>query len=258
MSASEYIYKMLEAAAGGQPNFPPTLLYNEGWLGRLVMQWFSAHPVPDHPLHFPPGAKWFSEALLPSAFRPRRRGDPLGESRTHADGVIGHFRIGEVGKADLSLAPEGTQLVVVEAKLMAPLAAGVGRVPDYDQAARNVACLVELLSRAKRSAAEMRALRFCVLAPAGKIRINNFEQLMTAESIGAKVAARVSAYGGDKDDWYHDWFKPSLEFIKLSVISWEEIITTISGQDAAFGQELSDFYQLALRFCGSLPAPTDH
>lgn len=31
-----------------------------------------------------PGARWYSEALLPSPFR----GDSLAESHTHADGVV--------------------------------------------------------------------------------------------------------------------------------------------------------------------------
>jgi hypothetical protein len=74
------IQRMLRAASGGRPLFPPTLLYNEGWLLRLVLDWFSRHDVQGHPLSFGAGARWFSEALLPSAFLARHRGDRLAES----------------------------------------------------------------------------------------------------------------------------------------------------------------------------------
>ena len=79
------------------------LQYNEGWLLRVVLDWFSRHKIPNHLLNFQVNARWFSEALLPLVFLARHRGDPLAENWTHADGVVGHFTIGDQGKADLSL-----------------------------------------------------------------------------------------------------------------------------------------------------------
>ena len=88
----ERIKAMLEACEAGEPTFPPTVLFNESWLLRVVIDWFAGHGGDRYPLSPLPGARWFSEAWLPSAFLPRYRGDRLAESRTHADGVIGHFR----------------------------------------------------------------------------------------------------------------------------------------------------------------------
>ena len=34
------------------PNFPPTIIYNEGWLLRLVVDWFSKSGIPGHPLSY--------------------------------------------------------------------------------------------------------------------------------------------------------------------------------------------------------------
>jgi hypothetical protein len=214
----------------------------------LVLDWFPTHPVAGHPLNFASGATWFSEALLPSAFRPSVRGDPLGEARTHADGVIGHFLIGTVGKADLILAPGATQLVVVEAKLFAPLSAGVGHAKGFDQAARNVACMIEVLHRANRPAATMDNLAFCVIAPDSKISKRSFAKLVTPDSIGAKVAQRVSAYEGTLDTWYQQRFMPGFPFIDLRVLSWEAIITDIAAEDPTFAEALTEFYQKALLF----------
>jgi len=106
------------------PNFPPTILYNEGWLFRLVIDWFSSSGITDHPLSFPKNGHWFSEARLPSAFLPRFRDDPLAESHTNADGVIGHFIIGRKGKTDLELTPEATHFVVLEGKLYSGISKG--------------------------------------------------------------------------------------------------------------------------------------
>ena len=145
--ALKSIQEMLLSAVSSQPLFPPTLLYNEGWLLRLVLDWFSRHSVQDHPLTFAAGSRWFSEALLPSPFPARYRGDKLAENWTHADGVVGHFQIGKKGRTDLKLLPGATQFIVLEAKIFSSLSPGVTHASYYDQAARTVACMAEVLRR---------------------------------------------------------------------------------------------------------------
>jgi len=46
------ITALLEACGEKSRKFPPTLLFNEGWLLRLVLDWFSVHAVSDHMLAF--------------------------------------------------------------------------------------------------------------------------------------------------------------------------------------------------------------
>ena len=74
------IKNMLALSSSNQNVMPPTILFNEGWLLRLLLDWFSGQHVQGHPLSFPENGKWFSEALLPTAFLPRSRKDPLGEA----------------------------------------------------------------------------------------------------------------------------------------------------------------------------------
>ena len=145
------IKAMLEACEAGDPSFPPNVLFNESWLLRIILDWFEGHGGDRYPLSLLPGARWFSEAWLPSAFLPRYRGDRLAESRTHADGVIGHFTVGDPGTAGLNLLPDARQLVVIEGKLFNRLSAGVKNAPYFDQAARSVACVAEILRRAGAS-----------------------------------------------------------------------------------------------------------
>src|SRR5688572_11739872 len=129
----ERVHALLDTCTTDAPLFPPTQLYNEGWLLRLILDWYATHPGTNSPLMFSAQARWFSEALLPSAFLPRYRGDQLAESRTHADGVIGHFTIGHRGKADLSLTSSAIQLVVCEAKMFSGLSSNVKNASYFDQ-----------------------------------------------------------------------------------------------------------------------------
>lgn len=230
------------------PSFPPTLLYNEGWLLRLVLHWCSTNQLGEFPLGFSSGARWFSEAILPSRFRPRYQGDPLSESRTHADGAIGHLEIGKKGKSDLELASGATQFVILEAKINSPLSSGTKNAPYYDQAARNVACIVEALRLANRLPADTSRLGFYVLAPEKSIQSGSFETEMERSSIRYKVRRRVSEYGGELDMWYSDWFESSMNYMSIGMLSWEQILERIGDEDRAVADSIKEYYDCCLEF----------
>lgn len=148
--------------------FLPLSSINEGWMLRLVLDWFSRNPNVDHELRFSENSQWYSEALLPSAFLQNSGEKKLAESWTHADGVIGHFSIGEGGKADLSLDKNATQFVVTEAKMFSELSAGVTNAPYFNQAARTVACMAEISRIAGIAPKSFDNIAFYVLAPEKK------------------------------------------------------------------------------------------
>ena len=101
------IHELLSRCGTARSVLPPTELYNEGWMLRLVLDWFDRNrQAEQHELGFEPGATWYSEALLPSRFLPLVRGDSLAESFTHADGVIGHFRVQSGDRGDAALIAE--------------------------------------------------------------------------------------------------------------------------------------------------------
>jgi len=245
------ITSMLESCNTASSYFPPTELYNEGWLLRLILQWFASNSIDGHPLAFEGSAKWFSEALIPTAFLPRTQKDPLGESWTHADGVIGHFKIGNHGKGDLSLHKDAKQFIVTEAKMFILLSPGVTHAKYFDQAARNVACIAETLKRANRHPNKLSHMAFHVLAPKSQIDAGVFEKNMTYDSIHSKVQRRIKEYGGEKDSWYDKWFKPTLKIIDIDCISWEKIIEDIEGNDITSGMQIKEFYKLCKHFNGS-------
>jgi hypothetical protein len=131
---------------------------------------------------------------------------------------------------------------------MSRLSGGVKHALNFDQAARNVACIAEVLHRANRPASEIKHLGFYVLAPERQIEQGIFGKQMSWEAISDKVAQRVHKHGGAKDDWYHTWFQPLWPSIKIGLISWEEIITYVQKSDMPAAEGLEQFYRRALAF----------
>ncbi len=214
----------------------------------MILDWFARHSVEGHPLSFATNATWFSEALLPSAFLARYRGDKLAENWTHADGVVGHFLIGEEGKADLKLLPEARQFLVLEAKIFSGLSSGVSNARYYDQAARNVACMAEVLRRAGRHPSEITNLGFIVLAPASQIERGIFHKVVQNKSIFEKVRRRAQAYAGAQDQWFKEWFRPTWQQINVDCLSWEELIAVTAEYDLPTSDSLRSFFDHCIKF----------
>jgi hypothetical protein len=223
--------------AAGAP-LPPTELYNEGWMLRLVLDWLARHPGTNHMLAPASGARWASEGLLASPFLPSRRGDPLGEGFTHADGVVGHFDV-QPGRGDIVLRSDATQLVVIEAKLGSPLSARTSNAQGYDQAARNVACIAHVAPRLQRPA-------FYVVAPRDQITAGIFGELVTRASVASKVRKRCADYQGAHDSWLADVFEPAVKRIEIGLLWWEDVLAKLPENQEVV--ELRAFYARCLEF----------
>lgn len=241
------VAELLAKAAEPDPVFPATDLYNEGWMLRLILDWFSRNRHVDHELQFSQNSKWYSEAQLPSAFLARYRGDQLAETRTHADGVIGHISVGKERTVDLSLDENATQFVVTEAKMFSKLSTRVTNAKDFNQAARTVACMAEVSRRAGIAPKLFDNVAFYVIAPEEKI--GDFAEHLDLESMQKVVLRRVKEYNEpEKDKWFKDWFIPMSEAANIRSISWEEILTAIAAEDKTEGVSLIDFYAKCLKF----------
>ena len=240
------IFDLLEKSGSADQFFPATEFYNEEWLLRIVLDWFATRGIVSHPLTFSPGCRWFSEGLIPSQFIARFRGDPLAENWTHADGIIGHFEVGRSGRADISLIPSVRHLVIVEAKLFSRLSSGVTNARYFNQAARYVASMAEMLARANWKPYKVSRLGFYVIAPQSKIAARNFWRLTDPQHIRKIVERRVAEYRGEKDRWFKDWFLPCLDRLKIKCLSWESIIKKIDVKDPLYGKELKAIYDECL------------
>jgi hypothetical protein len=225
---------------------PPTELYNEGWMLRLILDWFERNRDLLHVLSFLPEARWFSEALLPSRFLPRRRGDDRAESFTHADGVVGHFKIAPGERGETRLTPNTRQFLVIEAKLGSNLSAGTKNAPSYDQAARYVACMAHMVGISRVEPRSLERFAFYVLAPRRQIDASVFRDLVTKHSILKKVQARVEQYHGEWDLWFRETFQPVLERLDIGLLSWESILDCFPTNSEI--SEIREFYVRCLQF----------
>jgi len=225
---------------------PPTELFNEGWMLRLVLDWLDRNRQVEHPLSFSASARWYSEALLPSRFLPKTRGDSRAESFTHADGIIGHFGVASGVRGDATLLPDAKQFVVTEAKLGSGLSAGTKNAPSYDQAARNVACMAYMLGDKGIDPSAVDRLAFYVVAPDVQVKSGVFADLVTKGSIERKVRERVRSYEGAHDEWFKSTFLPTLERIELDILSWEAVLAALPKSKET--ELMFEFYERCLKF----------
>lgn len=226
-------------------NIPPTLIYNEGWMLRLVLEWFSKNPNIEHPLSFDDNSKWYSEALLPSPFLYSPKGAKLAEGYTHADGVVGKFKIGtDSNKGELSLYPTCDFFYVVEAKMESPLSKSTSNAPNYNQAARYVACIADLLVKAKLTNTSPKKLAFFVLMPETNTHITDTIIKLKQDNLIQTIQMRINQYANYHLDHKYEtlnWLKDNLEDfvrnkIEIKLITWEELVNFINEP------ELSAFY----------------
>jgi len=263
------ILRLLRSAETAMPAFPPTELFNETWMLRLVLDALQRHGGTAPGLAFSPRSSWYSEARMRSPFLGRWRGDPLAEGFTHTDAVIGQIAFQRGTRAGFILAPGTTQLVVVEAKMFSNLASGVKWAPKWSQASRTLACMAFALRQAGRPLSDYASLGFTVLAPKRELRGpgSNLEACLDPAVVRREVRSRVAAYSdGDEsahDDlccWEQDWLHPLLQRLQdtneLGVLTWERCVEALTDRDADAGADLLEFYERCLTFSPHLPAMT--
>jgi len=239
------VESLLALSAVCDGHWPATLAYSEGWLLRVILDWFCKHGSRDHLLTPLQDADWFSEALLTSPFPPRCRGDAHGEGFTHVDGTIGHMRIGFAGKADVRLLPDARQFVCVEAKIGSPLAKGTTHAPDYDQVARTVGCMAETLMQSGCRPESLSSLALLVIAPRDWLSRREREYLEKAH-VSRHVRKRARSYGMTDGDWVDKWFEPALHRMVLDSLTWEGLIAHVTGSSPQDGESLAGYYARCL------------
>lgn len=253
------ILKSIEKVKKHENNIPPTMLFNEGWLLRLVLNWFSNHRNINYKIKFNNSTKWYSEALLSTKFKPTYRGDKLAESWTHADGVLGDIIIGNNGFGDLDILDNCKQFIVIEAKIFSKYSKGTIHSSTFNQAARTVACMCSIISEHLQSSQIIKNIDnnidnidLAVYTFLPEKQITNeptFNQYI--KSIDTTVKERINQYSGrtdyqDKISWYNQYFTRIFPKIKIELISWEELINLIINIDTNYGKKLENFYNNCL------------
>ena len=231
------IVGMLEDVETDSRVLPPTALYNEGWMLRLVLH-SAARGIDCLPFQIARGARWFSEPSLYTAFAATSRSDKQAEKHTRADGAVGHFDFKPGTKTGLVLRSDATQFVVLEAKIGSRLSAGTTNATTFNQAARNVACIAYAISQVGRSPEQIQC-GFHVVAPGPAIAAGAYQGALQRDSLLAAIDSRIQRYSGERraqlEQWRHAWVEPTLRGLQIGCWSWEESLQRIEEADAALG-----------------------
>lgn len=228
------ITRMLASIDDATCPLRPTAVYNEGWMLRLVLDHLQGAQATVHPFAFTEGSRWFSEALLPSPFER--------EGWTNADGVIGNFSIGKTARLGFLKEAPISQFCAIEAKMFSGLSPGVKCCPSsYNQAARTVACMAQVLANAGQKPNADQQLAFYVVAPSEQITAHVFGDRVTRTSILEVVSRRVDTYGGQRDQWFREWFEPTLSSMLIKLLSWEDVLDGLPETLRRFYDRCRDF-----------------
>lgn len=177
---------------------------------------------------------WISEGGLKPAFDK--------EGTTWVDAILGDVTLEEDKskrgvKVDLSPA-DSHVVVVVEAKMGSALDSDITNSSNYDQAARNIACLAKLVENwealSKKSA-------FLVFAP--KQKLDEWERKKKSVKTLIDNAWEVIAAQGRTHQWKDDDnFKNAVKYVRdnSTGISWEEVIKSVNCKEGIV--DLCKFY----------------
>lgn len=219
--------------------FPSREFFNQIWLLRRVLDWFSKHILEGHVLGFSGNACWFSHGRLPNSL-----GEPV-----LTDGVIGSIAVDENEGCLLSLRFSALDFTVVRGAL----ADLVGPEEEADRLAKTVLGMAQVMREGKRRPEEMDRLALCYLLPERRMAELDVEGLLDSQRIADRVEEWIRTSQNVDQDWYEDCFRPVLEHLSLSVSSWEQVLGEISEQDPSEGDRLKRFYERSLRVAGLSP-----
>ena len=257
------IFKTIEERhLDGKNNILPTALFNEGWMLRLVLDWFSKNRGCDFDVSFEKDAHWFSEGRLETIFK--------NENYTEADGVFGNITIGTQGALNKEISAKGIsdirlekncrQLVVIEAKMFSGFSKGVTNAKDYDQVARYAACISHVIHKSGVDINNINDLAFYVFLPDKQKKKPEIYKYLAQDQIIKTVKERVDGYCGENkseiNEWYNNAFLSFMEKAKIKLISWEEILDFIKQKDLNAHKMLSAFYSRCLQYKDLTPTDT--
>jgi len=172
-------------------NIPPTILYNEGWMIRLLVEISVKEKIQLPNINFGAIKQWYSEGLMSSPFLARTRGDKLAEGYTHADMVLGDFTVDITNRGDIKVNESARIFGVLEAKMGSNLTTETQNAPGYDQASRNLACI------AFNTISTQHDIFFGLVAPEKKIKEHDFTSQLDIGRMIDRISLRFGMYGKD-------------------------------------------------------------
>jgi len=240
-------------------------VYNETWLLRMVLAklYDVADDVADNfngdhaeilkALWKAVRVRWISEGGL----RPTLEK----EGTTWTDAILGNVTLrndpetekdsGSKRGVEIIHGKDDVDVIVVEAKVGSKLASRTSNYNDYDQVARNIACLAQLVMNGKNDKG-IAGCRFIVICPRPQRSSDYNDKVFDSLNRNWEDALKkVGVFGklGDSFAKIEKYHKGEIELLRISkeisersvVISWEAIIDSLKDKD------LKNFYGSVLK-----------
>ena len=251
----------LKECCGKNVETPPIArseVYNETWMLRLTLALIHDSDLKENApnaLRLVKSAimhNWISEGGLEPAFER--------EGTTWTDAILGDVKIGDNSKRGIVLAPISDGVVIVEAKIGSELASGITNSSNYNQAARNIACLAKRIEG--KGNAYYKKCAFLVFAP--EVELKEWEKSSVPKPIetAREVIADQEKESPQHPKRTHKWndntgFWGAVDsIIENSVaLSWENVINSIQCETNI--NYLRDFYAATCKLYG-IETPLQH
>lgn len=245
------IEKLMEIYNGSKLNaekpkciFAETLVFNEGWLLRGILErWRKCELTTKFPfLPFPDNIKIYSEAQLRTPFKKRSQDDNQGEGHTHVDGIVGDFSINGT-KSGVVLNRDCRYLAVFEAKMYSGLSDRVKNVADYSQVSRTLACIVNSALETSLS-----SIHFIVAYPKNNVKIEPARY--NKSCVKKEIEKRLDGYkqtdlanrADKRFSAFEKQWRSVLRNINVEFITWEDVLEEFGDKD------IMKFYKLCKKY----------
>jgi len=215
----------------------PTIIYNEGWMIRLLVIESMIEKLKINKIDFGllASKNWSSEALITSPFVETKENK---EGYTHADIILGDFSVNYNERGDVKLSDSPDVLGIIEAKMGSNLSQGTSNAKDiYNQASRNVCCLSYVTRRNPNC-----EIFFVVAAPKVTINKHSIERQVKRENILLQIEKRFQ----HSKETYLPEIKNQVEKCKLVIISYEDWLKEL--RNSKVQKMLGDFYIKCLKY----------
>lgn len=229
------IIDMIKVIDSTLPNINPTIIYNEGWMTRLLVNQSLKEKINLKCINFEKINNWTSEALISSPFV---KAKTHREGYTHTDIALGDFAINYDNSGKIIINPNAKIFAVIEAKMGSFLSKSTKNADNYNQASRNLACISNETHEIKDC-----DIFFLVVSP----EINKNKNKIDLDTMIGEIKNRFDKHGNDPEIIKNkDSIISKAEKALIFSISYEEWIDLFS--DSEEKEYLLSFYKNCRRY----------
>ncbi len=236
------VLEIINTIETSKANINPTIIYNEGWMTRLLVYYSIQEQIKIKEIDFSLINHWTSEALISSPFV---KASKLREGYTHADIALGDFNVKYENRGEIIVCPKASQFGIIEAKMKSPLSKGTTHAKDYNQASRNITCI------AHNTSLDCNTF-FYVALPECKLPKKNragstIAKIIDKEEIKRQIKKRLSPFVlNEIAEINENDILLKVEKCEVGLITYEEWIEKFT--DTKIKETLNDFYSNCIKW----------